>query len=180
MLNINKNKCSSKQFITSRFIKQTNFTQSERTMSGLVSISWHVIIQTGTRLCPQQITSVLMMVKQLSACPNVEGFEIRHHFANFTVATTTWLTVAECMYHKLQRISSTCRKHFPILSSFRTYHRVHKQSNMTRRVRLVVQELPTHPEQQCSFRVLLGFVLFDHQFSLYIVICNFVLFVFGI
>jgi hypothetical protein len=35
-----------------------------------------------------------------------------------------WLTVMEYMCHKWPRISSTCRKHFPVLSSFMTYQRV--------------------------------------------------------
>jgi hypothetical protein len=43
---------------------------------------------------------------------------------NFTVATTTWLTVMEYLCHKCQRICSTCRKHFPVLSSFMTYQRI--------------------------------------------------------
>ena len=42
-----------------------------------------------------------------------------HHFESFTVATMTWLTVAEYMCHKWPRICSTCRKHFPIISSLR-------------------------------------------------------------
>jgi NADH pyrophosphatase NudC (nudix superfamily) len=38
---------------------------------------------------------------------------------------TTWLTVMEYLRHKWPRICSTCRKHFPVLSSFMTYHRVY-------------------------------------------------------
>jgi hypothetical protein len=38
--------------------------------------------------------------------------------------TMTWLTVMEYMCHKRPRICSTCRKHFPVLSSFTTYYRV--------------------------------------------------------
>jgi hypothetical protein len=33
-----------------------------------------------------------------------------------------WLTVMENLCHKWPRICSTCRKHFPILSSIMTYH----------------------------------------------------------
>jgi hypothetical protein len=36
----------------------------------------------------------------------------------------TWLTVIEYLCHKWPRICSTCRKHFPVRSSFMTYHRV--------------------------------------------------------
>jgi hypothetical protein len=36
----------------------------------------------------------------------------------------TWLTVMEYLCHKWPRICSTYRKHFPVLSSFMTYHRV--------------------------------------------------------
>ena len=35
-----------------------------------------------------------------------------------------WLTVMEYLCNKWPRICSTCRKHFPVLSSFMTYHRV--------------------------------------------------------
>ena len=38
------------------------------------------------------------------------------------VSTMTWLTVLEYL-SKWQRICSTGRKHFPVLSSFMTYHR---------------------------------------------------------
>jgi hypothetical protein len=62
----------------------------------------------------------------------------RHHFEHFTVATKNWLTVMECQCHKWPRIYSTCRKHFPVLSSFMTYHRA---TRLTRRVPLVEQEL---------------------------------------
>ena len=36
----------------------------------------------------------------------------------------TWLTVMEYLCHKWQRTCSTCRRHFPVLSSFIIYHRV--------------------------------------------------------
>jgi hypothetical protein len=47
-----------------------------------------------------------------------------YHFESITVATMTWLTVMKNLYHKWPRICSTCRKHFPALFSFMTYHRV--------------------------------------------------------
>jgi hypothetical protein len=34
-----------------------------------------------------------------------------------------WLTAMEYLCHKCSRICSTCRKHFPVLSSFMAYHR---------------------------------------------------------
>jgi hypothetical protein len=34
------------------------------------------------------------------------------------------LTVMEYLCHKWPRICSTCRNHFPVLSSFMTYHRL--------------------------------------------------------
>ena len=43
---------------------------------------------------------------------------------SFTVATMTWLTVTEYLYHKWQQIWPTCGNHFPTHSSFITYHRV--------------------------------------------------------
>jgi hypothetical protein len=47
---------------------------------------------------------------------------ISHHFEGFTVATMIWLTVMEYLCHKWPRICPTCRKHFPVLSSFTTYY----------------------------------------------------------
>jgi hypothetical protein len=55
-----------------------------------------------------------------------------HHFESFTVATITWLIVMDYLCHKWQLICSTCRKHFPILSSFMTYHRVCNKINTFR------------------------------------------------
>ena len=60
----------------------------------------------------------------------------------------TWLTVVEYLCHKWPRICSTCRKHFPVHSSFVTYHRV--LTWLTRRVSLVEQELPTLSEHLSS------------------------------
>jgi hypothetical protein len=46
-------------------------------------------------------------------------------------ATKTWLTAMEYLCHKWPRICSTCRKHFPVLSSSMTYHRVCNYINTT-------------------------------------------------
>ena len=54
-----------------------------------------------------------------------------HHFESFTVATITWLTVMEYLCHKWPRICSSCRKHFPVLSSFVAYHRLGNYINTT-------------------------------------------------
>ena len=43
----------------------------------------------------------------------------------------TWLTVMKYLCHKWPRICSTCRKHFPILSSLTTYYRICNQINTT-------------------------------------------------
>ena len=57
-----------------------------------------------------------------------QGFiwvKLKSSLRTFTVATMTWLTVMEYMCHKLPWICcSTCRKDFPVLSSFMTCHRV--------------------------------------------------------
>jgi hypothetical protein len=42
-----------------------------------------------------------------------------------------WLSVTEHLCHKWRRVCSTCCIHFPVLSSFRTCHRVCYQSNTT-------------------------------------------------
>jgi hypothetical protein len=57
-------------------------------------------------------------------------FHLSWHLS-FTVATMTCLTVTEYLCHKWQRICSVCRYHYPVLSSFMTYHRVCNKSNTT-------------------------------------------------
>ena len=52
-----------------------------------------------------------------------------------------WLTVIVYLCHKLLRICSTCRNHFPVLSSFMTYHD---------------HELPTLPDHLSSPPVFSG------------------------
>ena len=52
---------------------------------------------------------------------NVGRVDVGHHFESLTNATTTWLTVLEYMCHKWPWVCSTCRKHFPVLSSFMTF-----------------------------------------------------------
>jgi hypothetical protein len=54
-----------------------------------------------------------------------------HQYQCFTVATMTWLTVMEYLCHRWPRICSTCRKHFPVLSSFMTYHELCNLINTT-------------------------------------------------
>jgi hypothetical protein len=43
----------------------------------------------------------------------------------------TWLTAMEYLCHKWPRICSTCRKHFQVIFSFMTYHRVCNYINTT-------------------------------------------------
>jgi hypothetical protein len=45
-----------------------------------------------------------------------------YHLESFEVATMTWLTVMEYQCHKWSWIRSIFRKHFPVPSSFMTYH----------------------------------------------------------
>ena len=63
--------------------------------------------------------SVQYLKQNLAA--NKEASEPRVPFCKVEVTTMTWLTVMEYLCHKLPRICSTsCRKHFPVLSSFTT------------------------------------------------------------
>jgi hypothetical protein len=64
------------------------------------------------------------------------------------------LTVMEYRCQKWPWICSTCRKHFLVLSSFMTYHRV--CTRLIRRVPLVEQELLTLPEHLSSTPVFSG------------------------
>jgi hypothetical protein len=50
--------------------------------------------------------------------------KVKSSLRHCTVASMTWLTAMEYLCHKLPRICSTCRKHFPVISSFTTYYRV--------------------------------------------------------
>ena len=65
-----------------------------------------------------------------------------HHFKNCTVATMTWLTVMEYLCHKWPRICSACRKHFPVLSSFMTYHPINTKGVTSE---AGTETLPVHP-----------------------------------
>ena len=47
-----------------------------------------------------------------------------HHFGSIAVTVMTWRIAMEYLWRKWPRICPTCREHFPILSSFMTYHRI--------------------------------------------------------
>jgi hypothetical protein len=66
----------------------------------------------------------------------------------------TWLTVMEYLCHKWLRICSSCRKHFPFLSSFTAYRGF--VTRLKQRVPLVEQELLTLPEYLNSSSVFSG------------------------
>jgi hypothetical protein len=66
----------------------------------------------------------------------------------------TWLTVMEYLCHKWPRICSTCRKHFPVLSSFMIITGF--VTRLTRRVPLLEQKLLTLPEHLNSLPVFSG------------------------
>ena len=71
-----------------------------------------------------------------------------------------WLTAMEYLRHKLSRICSNCRTHFPVLSSFMTYDRVCNYINTTG----VTSEAGTaYPfgAPESTPRFLVGFVLLD-------------------
>ena len=54
-----------------------------------------------------------------------QGFllvKLKSSLRKFYGRTMTVLTVMECLCHKWPRICSPCHKHFPVLSSFMTYH----------------------------------------------------------
>ena len=66
----------------------------------------------------------------------------------------------EYLCHKWPRICSTCCKHFPVFSSFMTYHRVCNYINTTGATSGTVT---AHPSGAPEFtpRFLVGFLLFD-------------------
>jgi hypothetical protein len=67
----------------------------------------------------------------------------------------TWLTIIEYLCHKWSRICPTCRKHFPVLSSFTTFV-AGFVTRLTRQVPLVEKELLTLPEHLSSPPVFIG------------------------
>jgi hypothetical protein len=60
---------------------------------------------------------------------------------------------------RLNEDNSTCRKHFPVHSSFMTYHRV--VTRLTRWVSLVEQQLLTLQDHLDYPWFIVGFVLLD-------------------
>jgi hypothetical protein len=66
-----------------------------------------------------------------------------HYFESFTIATMTWLTAMEYLCQKWPWICSTCRKHFPVLSSFMTYHQVCNYINTTGATGVAWTEYPS-------------------------------------
>ena len=80
----------------------------------------------------------------------------------------TWLTAMEYLCHKWPGICSTCGNHFPVLSSFMTYHRVCNKINTTGTTSGAGAAYPsTTPEftPDCrSLFVLLSFFSFGHCF----------------
>ena len=74
--------------------------------------SCHFFIVMGTKI---------IIPYSFFVCKTVGRVDVGHHFESFTVATTTWLTVLDYLWHKWLRICSTSRKHFPVLFSFMIY-----------------------------------------------------------
>jgi hypothetical protein len=64
-----------------------------------------------------------------------------NHFESCTVATMTWLIVAEYLCPKWPQICSTCRQHFPVISH--SWLITGFVTSLTRRVPVVEQELLT-------------------------------------
>ena len=68
----------------------------------------------------------------------------------------TWVTATGYLCHKWPRICSVCRNYNPVLSLFKTYHRVCNKRNTTGQVEHVGQELLTLPEHLSSHTVVSG------------------------
>ena len=102
-----------------------------------------------------------------------------HHFESFTLLTMTVLTALEYLCHQWPRNYSTCRKHFPVLSSLMTYHRL--VTRLRRRVSLEEYELHTLLEHLRSIlafsgvRVTRSFVLYVCFVDRCLSLCSFLL-----
>ena len=81
--------------------------------------SYQDFLDTGLLLTRKLLNQGFLLIK------------LRSSLRKYLVATMTWLTVMEYLRHKWPRICSTCCKHFPVLSSFMTYHQVCNQINTT-------------------------------------------------
>ena len=84
--------------------------------------------------------------------------------------------------HKWPQICSTCRKHFPVLSSFMTYHRACYQINTTGAISVVGTAYPSRaPEFTPGFQWGSCYSIFSFMCNaLQIVVCPFVLFLLAI
>jgi hypothetical protein len=103
-------------------------------LKSLHNIKWITTVVTNSYCFKMTeffiLFSILDLIKwNLSSPPVFGGVRVArswlswsHQFQCFTVATMTWLTVMEYLFHRWPRICSTCRKHCPVLSSFMTYH----------------------------------------------------------
>ena len=102
---------------------------------------WTFHLYVATLLAsPAYGVYISQLIRYSRACGSYQEFldrgllltrKLLNHFESFTLATMTWLTVTEHIYHKWPRICSICRKHFPVLSSFMNYHRICNSSNTT-------------------------------------------------
>jgi hypothetical protein len=75
--------------------------------------SYQDFLDRGLLLTMKLLNQGFLLVKLKSSLRKLYG---RHH---------DLLSLVEYMCHKWPRICSTCRKHFPFLSSYMTYHRVY-------------------------------------------------------
>ena len=105
----------------------------------IISVKITLLLSRYSRACGSYQNFLDRGVLLTRKLLNLEFLSWSHHFESFTVATMTWLTVVEYLCHKWTRVCSTCRKHFPVLSSFMSYHGF--VTRLTRRVPLVEQEL---------------------------------------
>ena len=103
-----------------------------------------------------------------------QGFilvKLKSSLLKFTVAIMTWWNAMEYLCHKWPRLCFTCRKHFPLLSSFMTYYRLCSLSNTTGATSSAGTSYPSGvPEFNpgfggvCYFRFLVFCVMFCRLF----------------
>ena len=95
---------------------------------------WTFHLYVATLLAsPAYGVYISQLIRYSRACGSYQEFldrgllltrKLLNHFESFTLATMTWLTVTEHIYHKWPRICSICRKHLLVLSAFTNYYRV--------------------------------------------------------
>ena len=107
-----------------------------------------------------QLIDIPEIANNESAEPNVQYWLScsKPPLNSFTIATMTWLTVTQYLYHKWPRICFVCRNYNLVISLFTPYNQV---CNKTRRDPREDQELSSLQNTRVQPQYIEGFVLLN-------------------